>query len=171
MVYDADIKTFQTDRDLRSCGLTPESIQAIKSTTVITRDGAQHVVPASQAHLGETTATLGTDTLMQQVQDVSRMFTRHKQFSDERIALLEKQVAQLQEIIKEQQNTLLTLRSNQAAQQRQATLAQTYAAEATEETTREIKSAPKPVNQPIDRNRVSPADVQVENIFYSGSRR
>lgn len=175
MMQQAELRAFQTDQDLRSCGLTPESIQAIRSTTVITRDGAQHVVPESQAHLDESTSVSSSSALNQQIQDVGRMFSRHKQFSDKRLETLERTVSQLQELVKEQQQTILTLRSNQVAQQKQAqreqSLEQVYADEATEETTREIKSTPRVANKPIDRNKVSPADVQVEDIFYSGTRR
>jgi predicted ribosome quality control (RQC) complex YloA/Tae2 family protein len=169
-----DQHSYQADKSLQAAGLSPESIQAIKSTTVITRDGIQHVVPQSQAHLHEASSgAVATDTALgQQIQDVSRMLARHKQFSDQRIMKLEQHMEKLLATVKNQEQTIQTLRSNQAAQRKQAqTLQQTYAQEAKEEKTREIKSTTQAPTQAIDRNKVAPADVQVENIFYSGSRR
>lgn len=158
-----DTKSYQAHRDLHSCGLTQESIDAIKATTVITRDGAQHVVPESQAHLNEETSN-------QAIQDVSRMLARHKQYSDKRIAQLEKQVEQLIQAVRQQHQELTTIKSNATARQQQTrTLETTYQEEATEEKTREIKET-QPAKKGIDRNKVDPAEVKVENIFYSGTR-
>ena len=166
--------SYQSDKTLQAAGLTPESIQAIKSTTVITRDGAQHVVPESQAHLDEAGQNEANVQVAQQVQDVSRMLSRHKQFSDQRIMKLEQHMEKLLAQVKDQAQTILTLQSNLAAQRKmqsqQPSLQESYAEEATEETTREIKNKPQQ-KQAIDRNKVAPADVQVENIFYSGTRR
>ena len=53
MTFDPYGKEYRAAKELRNCGFTPESINAIQSTTIITRDGAQHVVPISQAHLDE----------------------------------------------------------------------------------------------------------------------
>ncbi len=175
MMNQEDFRKYQTEKELQACGLSAESINAIRSTTVITRDGMQHVVPESQAHLDETnSSSVSEATLTQQVLDVSKMFSRFKQFADKRIADLEKAVSQLQAQVKENQQELLTLKSNHHARsQTPSNLEEAYAQEATHEKTMEIRSSPKRQSSStkgIDRNNISPDQVQVEKIFYSGTR-
>lgn len=146
---------------MRGCGFSQDSINAIRSTTVITRDGMQHVVPDSQAHLDEapqnptTQGATTADHLQDQVKDHQRMFARFKQFTDKKIMDLESQLNTALEQIKDMQQTILTLKSNQAAQ---ATAAAPTKKEAA------------PADKAVDRNNVAPADVQVESIFYCGQR-
>ncbi len=168
MIEQQNIRQYQAQRELANCGFTPESIQAIQSTTVITRNGSQHVVPLSQRHLDESSQTANVtieadssetiiNSLQQQLLDGQRMFSRFKQNADNRIMQLEINLSKAIEQIKSLNETVSTLKSNARASE----LVDHYA----------NRSDAKPSEKPIDRNRVAPADVQVENIFYSGSRR
>ncbi len=93
-------KDFKAQQELKSCGFTPESINAIQSTKVITRDGAQHIVPGSQAYLDQqkaqstqsppTTVTSSGDAdLLVQLQEQKMLFSRHKNYTDQRLMKLE----------------------------------------------------------------------------------
>lgn len=162
-------KDFKAQQELKSCGFTPESINAIQSTKVITRDGAQHVVPGSQAHLDEQKARVtqaqqsalessGDANLLAQLQDHQRLFSRHKNYTDQRLMKLETALSAAQQTIKELRTTVMTMRSNQqASQERERQFAR---AENTNE----------PSDKPIDRNKVAPSQVQVDKIFYCGTR-
>lgn len=165
------MKQYYAQRELRNCGFTPESINAIQSTTIITRDGMQHVVPTSQAHLDQAPqrtqqvqTTVSQDennsiiqSLQQQLLDQGRMFSRHKQFSDQRIMQLEHNLTKTMETLKQMHEVVMTLKSNAGS----AANAAKYA----------NRVDGKPASQAIDRNNVAPSQVQVEDIFYSGSRR
>lgn len=159
-IYGTNYKAAQ---ELRNAGLSPESINAIQDTTVITRDGAQHVVRKSEQHFddGSTKATnvVGdNNALASQLEEQRMLFNRYKNYSEQRITKLEvglsKAITHLNEMI----NTVQTLKSNaQAAQKRE----ELYAKQ---------EGRIPPSEKPIDRNKVAPADVQVENIFYTGRR-
>lgn len=167
------MKQYYAQRELQNCGFTPESINAIQSTTIITRNGMQHVVPASQSHLHEApqrTQQTSVQTeinnneskqilqsLQQQFQDQQRMFSRFKQFSDQRIMQLEHHLEKTMKQLKEMQETVMTLKSNAGAAAKAASFAN--------------RAENKPLSVAIDRNRVAPSEVQVEDIFYSGTRR
>jgi hypothetical protein len=161
----SEIQTLRTEQDLLNCGFSEESINSIRNTTVITRDGAQHVVPTSQSYLQEErgakpqqqTSIVETDSarLAQQFDDQQRMFSRFKQYTDGRIMTLERGLTAAQEIIKDLQNKMLTMKSNHQAQSYEDA---------------PVKQPSKPLDKAIDRNKVAPADVQVDKIFYCGDR-
>jgi len=161
----SEIQTCRTEQDLLNCGFSEESINNIRNTTVITRDGAQHVVPLSQSHLQQESvakpqqqiSTVGTDSarLAQQFDDQQRMFSRFKQYTDGRIMTLERGLSAAQEIIKDLQNKMLTIKSNHQAQNYEDA---------------PVRQPAKPLDKAIDRNKVAPADVQVDKIFYCGDR-
>lgn len=168
------MKQYYAQRELRSCGFTPESINAIQSTTVITRDGVQHVVPTSQSHLDQSSqytapqqqapTQINVDgqhqiiqSLQQQFQDQQKMFSRFKQFSDQRIMQLEQNLSKTMEQLKTMHEVVMTLKSNAGAGAKAAAVAN--------------RVDGKPSTEAIDRNRVAPSEVQVEDIFYSGNRR
>jgi hypothetical protein len=168
MMEQQQMKQYCAQKELRNCGFTPESINAIQSTTIITRDGMQHVVPTSQNHLNETAQQEQTivqmegtnailQSLQQQFQDQQKMFSRFKHFSDQRIMQLEQHLGKTMEQLKDMCETVKTLKSNAGAAQNAANFAN--------------RTDAKPMSSAIDRNRVAPSEVQVEDIFYSGNRR
>ena len=164
MMQQANLAEFRAEQDLRNCGFTPESINAIRATTVITRNGMQHVVPESQQGLNQklnqtTGATKMEATTASNMEiefaNQQRMFSRFKQFTDNKIMNLESNLSKAIEQIKEMQQTMLTLKSNQSAQINAGAPA---------------KKTRAPSTQAVDRNRVAPSEVQIENIFYCGQR-
>ena len=173
MMEQQQMKQYYAQRELQNCGFTPESINAIQSTTVINRNGMQHVVPTSQSHLNEAsqrTQQTGVQTemdnnglnpilqsLQQQFQDQQKMFSRFKQFSDQRIMQLEQHLSKTMEQVKNMHETVMTLKSNAGAGANAAKYAN--------------RIDGKPATQAVDRNNVAPSEVQVEDIFYSGNRR
>ena len=187
MTFDPYGKEYRAAKELKNCGFTPESINAIKGTTIITRDGAQHIVPISQAHLDEekkfneashsstqkvtesqeaknmqqTTPMTNNSThqeLLTQLQEQQMLFSRHKHFTDQRLQKLEIAIGQSQEVIKQLQSTVMTMKSNQSAQ-----------AERDRQFQRGQESK-EPSDKAIDRNKVAPSEVQVDKIFYCGTR-
>jgi hypothetical protein len=190
MTFDPYGKEYRATKELRNCGFTPESINAIQSTTIITRDGAQHVVPISQAHLDErkqhsqinqnphvqqqdslnsqevksmqqTTSMPNNSShqeLLAQLQEQQMLFSRHKHFTDQRLQKLEIAFTQAQEIIKQLQSTVMTMKSNQSAQAERDWQFQRG------------QQTKEPMDTAIDRNNVAPSQVQVDKIFYCGTR-
>lgn len=172
----------RVEQQLKECGLNVDSIQSIKDTTVITRDGAQHVVPTSQRFLEEATTEEQVKmseeesagviaSLSRQLQEQQRMFSRFKQFHDERTNKLEHQLNVTVEQLKDIQNQLMTLKSNQQAQTR--VVENTTPVQNTEQQhAQQSASAAAPAqtveSKPIDRNNTAPVDVKVEKIFYCG---
>ena len=162
---------FQIEQDLLNCGLTAESINSIRDTAVITRNGTQHVVPEMQSHLDESgrqpstqiNQTPADQTIANRLQEQQQMFTRYKQFSENRIATLERNLSSTMEQLKQLHTAVTTIKSNQQAQQREANLSSPQ--EETQATNNQQKA---PENKPVDRNGVSPVDVKVESIFYCG---
>ncbi|MFW5977177.1 MAG: hypothetical protein ACOCQQ_01550 [Candidatus Nanoarchaeia archaeon] len=160
-------KDFKAQQELKSCGFTPESINAIQSTKVITRDGAQHIVPQGQEHLDEKSSPVTNKTiicssqdsnLLDQLQNHQKLFSRHKNYTDQRLLKLETALSAAQQTIKELHTTMMTMKSNQnASQERDRQFAR---AENTKE----------PSNKPIDRNKIAQSEVQVDKIFYCGTR-
>jgi len=159
----ASLQEFRATQDLQNCGFTPESINAIRATTVITRDGTQHVVPQAQEHLNqgrkEHTEAREMEAASMNIEvefaNQQRMFSRFKQFTDSKIMNLESNLTTAITQIKEMQQTMLTLKSNQMAQHT---------------ATMPAKEGRAPVTNMIDRNKVAPSEVQVESIFYCGQR-
>ena len=175
-------KELQAQRDLQACGLTQESINAIRATTVVNHNGAQHVVAHSDVgkfehaqqqlqtsiQVEDATGAIPQqiiNSLQQQFVDQQRMFSRFKQFSDQRITSLERQVAQYAETIKDLTSKVNTLVSNQQARAVQSQTSQAVAGVAQKET---VTKAPS--TQPIDRNGVSPDSVSIDKMFYCGER-
>lgn len=172
MIQQQELRQYHAQQELRNCGFTPESINAIKSTTIITRNGAQHVVPASQKHLDQSSSksffqssnvssdsnsNSALESLQQQFLDQQRSFSRFKQFSDRRIMELEHQLSKTMTQVKDMVETVKTLKSNAGVAQRVSA-----------NINRKDK---EPMTQAIDRNNVAPSTVRVEDIFYSGSKR
>ena len=169
MMEQQQMKQYYAQKELRNCGFTPESIDAIQSTTVITRDGMQHVVPTSQSHLDQASQRQAQTTiqeegqhsilqsLQQQLQDHQKMFSRFKQFSDQRIMQLEHNLGKAMEELKTMHEVVMTLKSNAGASAKAAAVAN--------------RVDGKPSENAIDRNNVAPSKVQVEDIFYSGTKR
>jgi len=165
---------FQIEQDLLNCGLTAESINSIRDTTVITRNGSQHVVPGTQNYLDqsreETNSTIETATqnsnLAIRLSEQQQMFARHKQYSDNRITTLERNLSSTMEQLKELHNAIATIKSNQQAQQRVVTNSSPQEEIQPQATTQQKA----PENKSIDRNGISPVDVKVESIFYCGER-
>ncbi|MCF7799079.1 hypothetical protein K9M74_04185 [Candidatus Woesearchaeota archaeon] len=152
-----DYSQYRIEQELRNCGFSQESVNSIKDTTIINRNGAQHVIPATQCHLDENqtkTTVVGEEArLARQLEDQQNMFSRFKQFTDGRIMTLERGLTTAQEVIKDMQNKLLTLQSNQQAQVNAAA---------------PVRQNQAPATEAIDRNNVAPAQVQVDKIFYCG---
>ena len=96
-------------------------------------------------------------SLQQQMQDQQRMFSRFKQFSDQRIMQLEHHLGKALEQLKTMNEVVMTLKSNAGAGAKAAAVAN--------------RVDGKPSESAIDRNNVAPSQVQVEDIFYSGTRR
>ena len=165
-IYD---KQFKASKELRNAGLSQESITAIRNTTVITKNGMQHVVPMSQKHLDEglpnstnEKTVVGdnqsTELLSQQLEDLQRMFSRYKQFSEQRITKLESAMGEASQFINELLSTVQTMKSNMNAEK------------VREEVYSKQDNGKPPLDKPIDRNKVAPSEVQVEKIFYAGRR-
>lgn len=156
---------FQIEQDLLNCGLSQESISSIRDTAVITRNGSQHVVPGSQTHLDESRRTMTSQVetatensnIALRLAEQQQMFSRYKQFSENRIATLERNLSSTMEALKELHSAVATIKSNQQAQNRVASSSSQQGV--TEKT---------PSQQAIDRNNTAPVDVQVEKIFYCG---
>ncbi|MBN1175344.1 hypothetical protein JXA48_01750 [Candidatus Woesearchaeota archaeon] len=156
--------SFQIEQDLLNCGLSQESISSIRDTAVITRNGSQHVVPGSQSHLDESRRNITTQiesatensNFALRLAEQQQMFSRYKQFSENRIATLERNLSSTMEALKELHSAVATIKSNQQAQNRVASSSQQGVTEKT------------PSQQAIDRNNTAPIDVQVEKIFYCG---
>lgn len=178
-------RDMRTEQQLQACGLTVDSIQSIKDTTVITRDGEQHVVPKSQSHLANASAsqtvTMSNDdsaghlaSIQRQLQEQQRMFSRFKQYNDERTMKLEHHLGSALEQLKDVQQQLMTIKSNQQAQTRIAenSRASVYNTEQATANTTAPATAPSQATReaakPIDRNNVAPVDVKVEKVFYCG---
>lgn len=166
---------FQIERDLMNCGLSADSINSIRDTTVITRNGSQHVVPGTQAHLDESGRqpihSVQENSINQELHEQQKLFSRYKQYSDNRIATLERNLSSTMEQLKELHNLVATIKSNQQAQNRVAI--SSPSAQTPSEQTPQTNQQPTnnaPANQAIDRNKVAPVDVKVENIFYCGER-
>ena len=193
---------FQTEQDLLNCGLSKDSIDAIKSTSVVTHNGAQHVVPESQTGRFEHTEVRGSEQmasqesssqshesyLRMQLDDQQKMFSRFKNHSEQRIATLEKGLNEAIKELNDMKQQVETLKSNQRAQLRaQETAAQNTAQQSqrsqsnqhndAQSTGSDVQdsgqqqSAEQQNNkndEPIDRNKTAPSDVQVESIFYCG---
>lgn len=151
---------YRTEQDLLGQGFSRESLDAIRSTTIITRNGAQHVVPESQSYLDEKTASQEAISenspqlmaLRSQFDQQQKLFSRHKQMSDSRIMQLEQHISKMTEQMKEMHNIVQTMRSNKSSQKTV------------------VKENTQPETEAIDRNGVAPADVQVDKIFYCGER-
>lgn len=171
----ANYKEFLAQRDLAACGLTEESINAIRSTSVVNHNGSQHIAPSSQASKftqtenpkqdEDPTSTIPTtvlSTLQTQLQEQQKMFSRFKQYTDSRITSLERQLASAQETINNMSNRVNTLASNARASQPPSNNVQAVAQ------TQTTQKAPS--EKPIDRNGVSPESVQIDKIFYYGNR-
>jgi hypothetical protein len=180
MTFDPYGKEYRAAKELKNCGFTPDSITAIQGTKIITRDGAQHVVPSSQVHLDESNGThkelydhgekpmqpqtyisssqhQSTDILVR-VEEQQKFFTRYKNYTDQRLQKLEVALTQSQEIIKQLQSALMTIKSNQNAQSER------------EKQFQRGQDSKEPENKAIDRNNVAPSQVQVDKIFYCGTR-
>ncbi|MCA9477699.1 MAG: hypothetical protein KC535_00955 [Nanoarchaeota archaeon] len=174
-------KDLQAERDLIRCGLSEDSINAIRATTVVNHNGAQHVVPNSQAglfeqqeqkdqssiHIEDATGKISQDVIVafqQQLQEQQRMFSRFKQFSDQRITSLERDLAKAQETIKEMSNKLTTMASNQQARVNQ------QASNHIQPVAQQQTQSRPPSSTPVDRNGVAPESVQIDKIFYCGER-
>lgn len=172
--------SFQIEQDLLNCGLSQESIQSIRDTTVITRNGSQHVVPQSQSYLDasgrqEHASTIidssmqENSSLVHRLHEQQNMFSRYKQFSDNRIATLERNLSSTMEQLKQLQSQVATIKSNQQAQNRVA-FSSPSAHQQESPSSSPSPSRQADISKPIDRNNVSPVDVKVENIFYCGER-
>ncbi|MFP4118919.1 MAG: hypothetical protein ACLFTH_02585 [Candidatus Woesearchaeota archaeon] len=123
---------FQTEKDLHNCGLTQDSIEAIKATSVVTHNGAQHVVPESQAGRFEHTEIRSSETttssdstktsrssdsfFRMQLDEQQRMFSRFKNYADKRISTLESGLQQAVKELNDMKQQMETLKSNQRAQ-------------------------------------------------------
>lgn len=174
-------KNLQAERDLLRCGLTEESINAIKATTVVNHNGSQQVVPNSQVgiyeqaeqqdqssiHIEDHTGEISENVvaaLQIQFKEQQQMVSRFKHFSEQRITSLERQLSSALETIKNMSNRINTMASNQQARSKQATSGtiQSVAQKSTENKA--------PSDKPVDRNGVSPESVQIDKIFYCGEK-
>lgn len=175
-------KELQAQRELQACGLTQESINAIKATSVVSYNGAQHVVPNSQLgnferssmrdqtaiRVEDSTGKLSQDVivaLQTQFQEQQQMFSRFKQFSDQRITSLERQLASALEAIKDMSHRIDTVSSNNMARAALSPSSNNVAPVAQGQSTHR-----EPLSVPIDRNGVAPESVQIDKIFYCGTR-
>lgn len=175
-------KELQAQRDLERCGLTQDSINAIRATSVVTHNGAQHVVPNSQVgnfvqaqqqdqaaiHVEDATGQVAQSVLQAlrlQLEEQQRMFARFKQFADSRITSLERQLASAQETIKDMSNRINTIASNHNARASHSPSSGHVQAVAQHQSTQRA-----PSDKPIDRNGVAPESVQIDKIFYYGNR-
>lgn len=173
---------FRIEQDLLNCGLTQDSINSIRDTTVITRNGSQHVVPGSQAHLSEaqshapSTAIMSEDSslpqsnLVHRLHEQQKMFSRYKQHSENRIATLERNLNSTMENIKQLHSAVATMKSNQQAQQQRVVNSSPSVETPSQQETPQPTKQQAPVKAPVDRNGIAPVDVKVENIFYCGER-
>jgi len=178
MNNNSDYRGFQAEQTLLNCGFSPESIQAITSTRVVTHDGQQRVIRNDQANLFESstprtaniidtprrttptieeqknTASVVNTELVEELKAQQNQFSRFKQYADNRIVVLESQMGQVMEKLKEAVEVINTLKSNHDAAGNRAKLAQ--------------GTNKDPVKEAIDRNGVAPADVSIEKMFYFG---
>ncbi|MFW5865942.1 MAG: hypothetical protein ACOCU6_02500 [Nanoarchaeota archaeon] len=188
----SDYANFQMERDLMNCGLTEDSISSIKATTVVTHNGAQHVVPTSQrdrldaAKRGDVDSqqsiseTHMSDNMHGTVafQEQQRMFSRFKEHSNNRLSILEKAHNEAVKEINDLKQQIETIKSNLVAQRKnyeqqisdskhQHSRSQTPDSHSQSRADSRTSSSD---DQPIDRNKTAPADVKVESIFYCGHR-
>lgn len=168
MVDVTQYRNNQVEQDLLNCGLTAESINSIRDTAVITRNGSQHVVPTSQQHFDEGSTMISNDetpnlSIVHQLAEQQQLFSRYKNYADSRITTLEKNMATAIEKLTEMHQIIATMKSNKQAQTTQVTSNANKQVQPEQIVQRE-----KPVNKSIDRNNVAPVDVQVEKIFYCG---
>ena len=190
---------FQTEKDLHNCGLTQDSIEAIKATSIVTHNGAQHVVPESQSGRFDHTEIRGTEKtsfsdssepfLRRQLDEQQQMFSRFKNYADKRISNLENGLQQAVTELNDMKREVETLKSNQRARntgyRQQAPESRTQNTDNkpqnTETGTQDTEHQQAPAQQgsgqqtaseekPIDRNKTAPADVKVESIFYCGNK-
>lgn len=163
---DSEYKNYRAEQILSQCGLSEDSINSIKSTRIVTHNGAQHVIHNSQSHLFENQNTNTSNTpntsiqminndLMNELASQQQQFARFKQFADARIMKLENQMGHVLEQLKLSTEIIQTLKSNSEASFNRAKLAEGTARK-------------DPVTQAIDRNNVAPADVCIEKMFYFG---
>ncbi len=155
---DTDYKNYRAEQILSQCGLNQDSINSIKSTSVVTHNGSQHVIHNSQSHLFDKkdVNTVDMSNANELLAVHQQQFSRFKQYADTRIMRLESQMSQVMEQLKTATDIIQTLRSNSQAANNRAQLEQ--------------NNAPRdPVKEAIDRNRVAPADVCIEKMFYFGN--
>ena len=175
---DAQYADLQREKELLNCGLTQDSIQAIRSTSVVTHNGSQHVVPESQAgqfdYNGSSTSTsensTSTTQSYSQFEEHQRMVTRFKHYTEKRITDLERQVQQSQQTIVKLQQTIETLQSNQQAQLRQLRQELQSAQQPQQQQPQQESSQQQQQPAKTEQKGTIDPDFSVENIFYSGQR-
>ena len=93
----------------------------------------------------------------EEMQRLWNHFKRYVDLNDRRIKALQDEVAQKDKILREVQDFVVRAKDKQTVQ-------------ASREAIMRHNNNPSrtPINTPIDRNGVSPADVQLEKIFYTG---
>lgn len=162
---DTMYKNYRAEQDLINCGLTADSIAAIRSTQVVTHNESQHVMHNSQAHTfsdehvsnnteNYSDSSANVTHLQNELQIVKQQFSRYKNYADNRIATLEREMTNVLKQLKNVVEVVTTLKSNSQAAANRAKLAQGNDKEASE--------------APVDRNNVAPADVAIEKMFYFG---
>jgi hypothetical protein len=193
----SNYRQYQAEQDLLKCGLSVDSINAIKSTSVVDRDGAQHVVRNSEvSSLAESPTQVSASSddhslqsIASQLAEQQRMFSRHKRFSDERLSTVERQLSSALSALKEVTAELQAVKSNARARatfnQRDPSsqpLQQQAPAQQSEQSqaqlgpnvhpagAKEIPTQSRGKGTPIDRNGFSSESVQIENIFYCGNK-
>lgn len=160
----SDYRGFQAEQTLLNCGFSPESIQSITSTRVVTHDGTQRVIRNDQTHLFEnqksetpnSSLSSNNSQLSEELYQQHQQFSRFKQFADNRIMKLENQMCAVLEQLKLATEVINTMKSNMNASANRERIAQGSNKEA--------------VTEAIDRNGVAPADVCIEKMFYFGNK-
>ena len=154
-----DFKQYQTEQSLRSYGFTDESLSAVKSAQIVSNGETQQVLhgqDVARITNEEAPASAAVESaLSSQLAYQERQFSRFKHFADERITKLEIQLSDALSQLKEMTLVVGTLQSNRIA--------------------RESAARPKPESkakstQPIDRNGIAPADIELNEYFYCGTR-
>lgn len=146
-------RDYRSDRQLLSAGISQDVLNAVRSTTVVTHNGAQHVIPESQKNLfGNEEVTVQVESNAK-LQNLQMKFSRFKQMTDNKIMKLESQLSIVLEQIAELQSKVMTVESNARArgpvpEKRQS----------------------QPLTKAIDRTGTPPAEVSVEKMFYCGMR-
>jgi len=161
---DTNYKNYRTEQTLMDCGFNPDSIESIRSTGVVTHNGQQHVIHKSQKHLfdkqdckvKEDSINENNFKLAQELIQQQKVFSRFKQYSDTRIMKLESQMSHVLEQLKTATEIIKTLKSNNQAASNRAKI-------------QESKEGKEPSVESIDRNKVAPADVCIEKMFYYGN--